>query len=173
VWAAPVLAALLWHGVSVSCRLGCDYLLSLCLLANVILAAGIAARSGLLIGVGFGWALIALPLWVYHCLRTGSVAPSSIALHATGVGIGFLATRRSAVPAGLALVAIPVGLLSLLLARLFTRPELNINAAFRVQDGWTSLFANYVVYLLVQVAAYSILFSLVPKLSGTARRTEE
>lgn len=167
-WAVPVLAALAWHGVSVVQRLGCDYLLSLCLLANGILAAGILTRSGLLTGVGFGWALIALPLWLHVCFRSGGVAPSSVALHGTGVVIGFLAVRRIAIPPQLALAAVPIGLLSVLLARLFTRPELNINAAFRVQDGWTSLFPNYPVYLAVQIVIYSVVFSLVPRAGGRA-----
>jgi hypothetical protein len=165
-WAGLVLAAVAWHGISICCRHGCDYLLSLCFLANIVLAAGILARSGLLLGIGYGWALIALPLWAFHSFHAGGVAPSSIALHGTGVGVGFLASRRTPIPGRLALAAVPFGLFSMLLARLCTRPEFNINTAFRVQDGWTQIFQNYPVYLAVQVVAYTTVFSILPRIGN-------
>jgi len=165
-WAGVVFAAVAWHGVNICSRLGCDYLLSVCFVANLILAAGILARSGLLIGIGYGWALIALPLWAIESFRVGFVAPSSVALHATGIGLGFCASRRTLIPNGLVFAAVPVGLLALLLARLLTRPEFNINTAFRVQEGWTGLFPDHRVYLLVQLAVYAAIFYCIPRVSN-------
>lgn len=158
----PVLAVVVWHGSHTARTLSPDYLLSLCYFSNVILAAGILYRSGLLLGVGFGWALIGLPLWIYQMCLTRYVTISSIAFHTTGLCLGFLALRRTRIPRWIVLTAIPTGLFSYLLAKVFTHPQFNINAAFRVQQGWEWAFPNEHVSFLVQLVAYTLYFWYLP-----------
>lgn len=161
-----VLAVVAWHGVSIVRVLGPDYLFSMCYLANIILAAGVILRSGLLLGTGFGWALVALPLWAINSWVTGQVSLSSMAFHTTGIGVGFLALRRTVLPRWIVLVAVPAGFFSYLLARAFTEPSHNINAAFRVQQGWEWMFSDVRAYVLAQLLVYSSVFLLVPVMSN-------
>lgn len=161
-----VLAVTALHGIYVTRTLGPDFLFSMCFLANMILGAGIIFRSAWLTGTGFGWALIALPLWVFHSYITGQVYLSSIAFHVTGVCAGVLALRRMKLPQWLVLAAVPAGVLSVTLARLFTDPVHNINAAFRVQTGWESVFPGHISSMLAQLCAYSLIFLAVPSLGN-------
>lgn len=163
-WGVLLLAVIVWHGISISLRLGTDYLFSACFLANSMLAAGILARSGLLVGAGFAGVLIALPLWGFHVWTTGQMAPSSLAFHTVGAGVGLAAVRRAVLPRWLALAVIAFWLCSCLLARLFTDPQHNINAVFRVQEEWQPLFHDFRLFLAAQVALYVLVCLFIPRL---------
>ncbi len=168
-WGVAILAIVVWHGIDTVRHLGPDYLFSMCYLANALLAIGIIIASPPLIGVGFGWALIGLPLWTVDAWLSESVSPSSVVLHLAGVGVGILAVRHIELPRRLVLLAIPTGLLSYVLARAFTQPCHNINAAFRVQAGWEAVFADRCLYFLVQAAAYTSVFLLLPAVTDRLR----
>lgn len=165
-WGFAILAVVAWHGIVISRTLGLDYLLSLCYLSHILLATGILVRSAPLVGTGFGWALIALPLWIFDSIHAGRLMFSSLAFHTIGIAVGFLALRRMTLPGWLAVVALPIGLLSFLLARFCTRLEFNINAAFRVQEGWELIFPDYRVYLVVQLAVYAMIFCILPAVNN-------
>jgi hypothetical protein len=44
------------------------------------------------------------------------------------------------------------------LGRIFTDPALNVNAAFRIYDGWEGLFPNYPVYFVVMFLGFAAFF---------------
>ena len=165
-WVLAVLAVIVWHGINISRVVSPNCLLSVCYVANLILAAGILIRSGLLIGIGFGWALIALPLWVVNAVVMGHILISSLALHLTGLCAGFMSLRYQTMPRWLVVVAIPVGLVPYLLGQAFTDPQYNLNAAFRVQNGWQSLFPDFHLYVLVQLVVYTVIFLILPTFSN-------
>jgi len=52
------------------------------------------------------------------------------------------------------------------LARLFTDEKLNINAAFRVYDGWEGLFSNYRIYFLTMLVSFGLFFVMLTYLSN-------
>lgn len=165
-WGLVVAAVLIWHGVGISLAVSPHYLLSVCYVANIILAAGILARSSLLTGIGFGWAVVALPLWIINLFATGQVMISSLALHTTGLSLGFLFFRHKTMPRWLVAAAIPSALVPYLLGRVLTDPRYNINAAFRVQNGWQSVFTDFHLYLLTQLAVFSLFFLALPAVSN-------
>lgn len=165
-WGIVVLAVVLWHGQYTARTLGADYLFSLCYFSNVLLAAGLMLRSALLIAVGFGWTLIGLPLWVADVIVTKTFVFSSLAFHTVGLCLGFVSARHMLFPRWLVCVALPAGLFSCLLARLFTDPHCNVNAVFRVQQGWEWLFPNFLISYLAQNIVYALCFWLLPWVSN-------
>jgi hypothetical protein len=162
-WGLVVVAIVLWHGLNTAQTLGTDYLFSLCYLTNLVLAAGLLCCSTLLIGIGFAWTVIGFPLWLLDVVITRSLVPSSLLFHTGGLFLGFYAARHMLIPRWLILTALPVGLFSCLLARLFTDPQYNINAVFRIQQGWEWLFPNFLTSYLAQVGAYALILSVFPQ----------
>lgn len=165
-WGLAVLAATGWQCVHTFRSVGPDGLFALCYLTNFILAAGVLCRSGLLTGIGFGWTLIAFPLWLVDALVTHTATASCVALHATGLCVGTYALRHTLMPRWIVLAALPIGLLSCGMARLCTAPQLNINAVFSVQQGWNWLFPNHLVSFLAQNVVYSLVFWYLPVLNS-------
>jgi hypothetical protein len=121
--------------------------------------------SGLCVGVGFGWVLIAWPLWLVDTLVVRHFSVSCAMFHTVGLIAGLSALREVRVPRGIAWVAIPTGLAFFLLARWLTDPSLNINAAFHVQPGWNWAFPGLPESLGVQAVAYTLVFWYLPSLS--------
>jgi hypothetical protein len=79
-----------------------------------------------------------------------------------GCSVGFAGVRAVPPPRWLVLVALPVGICACLLARFLTHPCYNVNAVFRVQEGWGGMFPEHRMYLLTQGVAYALVFLLVP-----------
>lgn len=163
-WGLVIVAIVLWHGFYTAQTLGADYLFSLCYLANLVLAAGLLCRSPLLVGIGFAWAVIGFPLWLLDVVITRTLVPSSLLFHTGGLFLGLYAARFTVFPRWLVLAALPIGLFSSLLARLFTDPQYNINAVFRIQQGWEWLFPNFLTSYLTQVGAYALILLAFPRI---------
>ena len=162
-WGLVVVAIVVWHGFYTARTLGADYLFSLCYLTNLVLAAGLFCRSPLLIGIGFAWTLIGFPLWLGDVVITRAFVPSSLLFHTGGLFLGLYAARFMVLPRWLVLTGLPIGLFSCLLARLFSDPQYNINAVFRIQQGWEWLFPNFLTSYLTQVGAYALILLAFPR----------
>ena len=166
-WALPPLLALLWHGLYTALFMHPHYLLFVCYTANCLLGLGILRRSGLLVGMGMGWATVALPLWLYHALLNRDWEPSGIAFHISGVVVGLLAFKDFPFPKGTWAASLGLGLVLQALSRILTHEGLNINAAFRIYQGWEALFPSYSVYLLGMLVGFGSFFILLERINQT------
>jgi len=154
------LLALLWHGFYIAWYVHPHYLFFVCYTANLLLGIGIFVRSALLIGAGFGWTVIALPLWLYDTVLNSGCETSCAFFHLCGVIVGGMAMPRYRLPRHTWCVALGIGLALQFIARMFTDESLNINAAFRVYDGWEGVFSDYAVYFFVMLSGFGAFFVL-------------
>ncbi|MCP4689232.1 MAG: hypothetical protein GY859_14355 [Desulfobacterales bacterium] len=167
LWGLAPLLTLGWHGVYTVYYLRADYLLFVCYTANLLLGVGVLVRSGLLIGAGFGWIVIGFPLWLYEAILLSHWDPSAVSFHVCGLLVGGMAIRRYRLPRFTPVFAIVIAVVLQSLARAFTDESLNVNAAFRVYEGWEGLFSNYAVYTFVMITGFSAFFIL---LTGIVNR---
>lgn len=158
----PAVIVLLWHSGYVYLALDPQYLFFICYPANLLLIVGIARQSGYLIGVGFGWVLAALPLWLYSLHLEPDWELSCALFHLVGLGTGLLAVKQFALPGNLWIGAVGLGLVMQLMARIFTDPALNINAAFQIYAGWETLFHSYDLYVAISTLLFTVYFYLLP-----------
>ncbi len=165
-WALIPLCILLWHSITVSSTLSSDYLFFVCYPANLILIIGILFRLSLFIGVGFGWCLIAFPLWLYSAYLTSEFELSCTLFHITGMVVGLMTLKQYVFPKYTWIAAILLALAMQLSARLFTDENLNINAAFRVYEGWEGVFQNYTVYMMAMLVGFGLFFMVLTTASN-------
>ena len=152
------LGALVWHSGYTAFYLHPHYLLFVCYTANLLLAIGMIIRSGVLVGTGFGWTLIGLPLWVYYAVLNSDWEPSGIVFHVCWVLVGGLAIKDYRLPGYTFCSGLGLGVLLYVLSRIFTEESLNVNAAFRVYDGWEGLFPDYRLYLIIMLIGFGGFF---------------
>lgn len=157
-WGVLPLLVLAWHSMYITMTSSSDYLFFVCYPANLFLVIGIFFRIGLLIGVGFGWVMIGFPLWFYSAFLTGEWELSCILFHVTGVLVGFMTLKHYVFPKATWLAAVLLAVIMQILARLFTDEKLNINAAFRVYEGWEGVFSNYTVYMIFMLLGFAVYF---------------
>ena len=65
-----------------------------------------------------------------------------------------------------------MGILSCLLARVFTHPQYNVNAAFRVQQGWEFVFPDIRASIFAQLMVYSLVFLVISVVSNRRVNSE-
>jgi len=157
-WGIPLLIMLIWHVIDTVLNLSPQYLLFVCYSANLLLCIGIFRRSALLVGAGFGWLLIAFPLWLYDAILTKNWAPSCTLFHIVGLVVGVIVIRSFRLPRHTWLFAMLLGIILQLLARNFTDEALNINSAFRIYQGWEAVYPNYATFYLAMLFGFSLVF---------------
>jgi hypothetical protein len=160
VWGAVPLLALAWHGTYTVQKLDPGYLLFVCYAANLLLGVGILTRSGLLTGTAFCWIVVGYPLWLYDVIRASDWEPSGLVFHTSGLLIGALTMRYHLYPRYAWLPALGMGATLQVLARWFTSPTLNVNAAFRVYEGWEALFNSMLIYRIVMLVGFGTSFAV-------------
>lgn len=156
----PLLLMLIWHVTDTVFNLNPQYLFFVCYSANLLLCIGIFSRSALLIGAGFGWLLIAFPLWLYDAILTCNWAPGCTLFHIVGLLVGVVVIRNYHLPRHTWLFATSLGIVLHLLARFFTDEALNINSAFRIYQGWEKVYPNYATFYLAMLFGFGIFFVL-------------
>lgn len=166
-WGLLPLAVLVWHSLHTFFFLAPDYLLFVCYSANLLLVIGIFARSALLIGSGFGWIMIAFPLWLYDALIHSDWEISCTLFHIVGLVVGAMAVVRYRLPRHTWAFAAIIALTLQALARRFTNETLNINAAFRVYEGWEGVFTDYRVYMTFITMGFSLFFMLLTAINNS------
>jgi hypothetical protein len=157
-WGIPLLLMLIWHVTDTVLYQNPQYLFFVCYSANLLLCLGIFARNALLVGAGFGWLLIAFPLWLYDAVLTNNWAPSCTMFHIVGLLVGGTVIRNYHLPRHTWLFAMSVGTVLQLLARLFTDEALNINSAFRIYQGWEGVYPNYATFFMAMLLGFSTVF---------------
>ncbi len=165
-WGIPLLATLAWHVTHTVLYSNPQYLFFVCYAANALLCLGIFGRSALLVGAGFGWLLIAFPLWLYDAIRISSWEPSCTMFHVTGLVAGAVAVRSYRLPKHTWAFSLALAVCLQLCARLFTDEALNVNSAFRVYDGWEGLYPNYAVFYVSTLAIFGLAFAALTRLNN-------
>lgn len=85
---------------------------------------------------------------------------SCVFFHVAGVLVGLLSVRYYLFPRYTWLIAVVFAFCMQMLARFFTSEEYNINAAFRIYDGWEIIFSNYQTYMVTMTIFFSVYFWL-------------
>ncbi|MCP4400263.1 MAG: hypothetical protein GY801_23520 [bacterium] len=165
-WGLAPLSVLVWHGLYTALYLNPHYLVFVCYTANLLLGIGILIRYPLFIGTGFGWIFIGFPLWLYDAVLNGGWELSGILFHTCGPIVGIMAMRNVRLPRHTWIFAEFVGLVLYGLARLLTDKALNVNAAFRVYQGWEGIFSNYTLYVFIMLVGYGAFFFVLPHISN-------
>ncbi len=165
-WGMSLVAVVVWRGAHIALHSNPQYLYWLCYTANILLCLGIFARSGLFVGAGFGWQLIAFPLWLYEAVRTSSLDPGCTAFHVAGLAIGAAAIRSFRLPKHTWAFSLAVAVCLQLCTRLFTDESLNVNSAFRIYDGWEGVYPNYIVFYLSTLLVFGLAFAALTHLNN-------
>lgn len=157
-WAILPLLVLMWNAVYVSSTLDPQYFFFVCYAANLILIVGIALRIALFIGVGLVWTIVAFPLWLYDSIHLANWELSCGLFHVTGLLMGLFSLKYYRLPRNTWLYAILLGFIMQISARQFTDESLNINAAFRIYEGWEGIFSSYSLNMISMTVGFGLFF---------------
>ena len=112
-----------------------DEILWVCNISNFLLGVSILLSWAPGIWAATLWILIGTPLWLYDCVHTSQIEAHSFFTHLGSSVVGLMACRNHPVKKmyffKTFLILIPVQLLS----RILTRPDFNVNGAFRTYDS--------------------------------------
>jgi hypothetical protein len=128
------------------------HVLWLCNVGNLLLAAGLLLDRPVLTRVAAVWLVPGVGIWYWYVVRPYGFVPSSTAAHLGGLAVGFYALARVRIPRRTWLYALLWYLLVQQVCRLITRPDLNVNVAHRVYEGWTTIFGAYWQFWLALTA---------------------
>ena len=145
----------------------------MCNVAPVLLAVGSGIRDATLVAVGTLWLGYGTPLWLLDLATGSNLIPTSVLPHVLCPVLGILATRELGVPKHAWLHATAALVVVLLLARVFTPPESNVNLVYSVWKGWEAYFPRHDLYLAFGIATSALTFFLVERLLRVVARPRE
>ena len=119
------------------------HLLWVCTASNLLLAGGLLLGRPMLIRVSVMWLIAGLPLWAWDLLEQGGGPVSTFLTHLGGLAVGLHALSRARAARRLWVYAFGWYLALQLAARLWTRPELNVNLAHDMHGSWHDVFNSY------------------------------
>lgn len=132
------------------------HMLWMCNIGNLVLAIGLFFEKPLLVRVAAMWSLPGLIVWCLYVVPTWATVLtgqftfsqlfaviSSSSAHLGGITIGLVALQKLGMDSHAWLYAFGWYFVVQLLARLFTPPNMNVNLAHRVQDGFEQTFPVY------------------------------
>jgi hypothetical protein len=139
-------------------------LLWACHIGAALVGVGLLLRQPVINGVGVLFLCLGTPLWLLDLAAGGEFYPTSCFTHLGGLAIGIYAVRGLGFPKGVwwKATAFLIGLM--LLCRLTTPAEANVNVAFAIQHGWEAHFSSYSVYLttmLIEASVYFLVMELI------------
>jgi hypothetical protein len=82
----------------------------------------------------------------------GEFYPTSCFTHIGGLAIGLYGARRLGVPGGTWWKAVVVLIVLILICRLVTPPQANVNVAFAIYPGMEKYFASHFSYLATMLS---------------------
>ena len=140
------------------------HMLWMCNIGNLVLAIGLFLNNALLVRVAVIWMFPGLAVWlVYVALAWGMFLSSTLA-HVGGMIVGLVAIRRVGMDQTAWRFALGWYLIVQFLSRLLTPPNLNVNVAHSVEEGWRQTFNAYWKFWVV----LTVVTALVLWLIGTA-----
>ncbi len=123
-----------------------------CHIASFLIGAGMIFLRPRLAAVGLLWVMMGLPLWILDLSAGGEFLPTSALTHVGAPATALFFFRRTAFPRGSWWRAVLVLGLLVLLTRLITPAEENVNLAHGIWKGWEGTFyhshALYVGFFL-------------------------
>lgn len=133
--------------------------------ATLTLALGCATKSRRLAALAFSWLSFCALLWFVDVGFGQMAVDTSVLTHLVSFALAVVAVVLLGVPTKTWARA-AFGLLALVvLSRLVTKREQNINLSYTVADGWQGSFTNHVLYLLLLFALSTVLFFGVERLA--------
>ena len=148
-------------------------LLWICNLAPGVLAIGCFARSPSIAALPLLWLGVGTPLWLLDALAGGAVVGTGILVHLGGLALAALAVHHLGMPRGSWYRAVVVLALVMLLTRIATPAEHNVNVAFAIRPGWQPYFPSYAVYFAALLAIFSSAFFAIERVFVRVARTAE
>jgi hypothetical protein len=144
---------------------GLSHMLWMCNIGNLILAVGLFVARPLLIRLAVIWLLPGLPIWLWFIVRPGWWILTSFYAHAGGLVVGLIAIQRVRASRWMWLHALVWYLFVQEICRLFTPPQLNVNAAHIIYPDFQTWFSTYLQFwvvgsLVVAVGLWVIGFGL-------------
>ena len=122
---------------------GVGYMLWMCNISNLVLAAGLLLGQVVLIRIAVLWLIPGLPLWFWYTALGGGWLLTSTLTHVGGLIVGFFALSKARISRWTWVYAFVWYLLMQQISRLVTPAEMNVNVAHRVYSGWENVFSAY------------------------------
>jgi hypothetical protein len=129
----------------------------MCHLGAALVGAGLLSSSAITNGIGTLFLCIGTPLWVMYLAGGGEFYPTSCFPHLGGLAIGLYGVRRLGLPSGAWWKSVVALVTLILVCRLVTPAQANVNVAFAIYPGWEKIFPSHPIYLavmMVQSAGY-------------------
>jgi hypothetical protein len=132
-----------------------------CHLGSFLIGLGLLSRISVFLSIGVSWLVLGNGMWILYLTGGGEFVFTSLLTHLGGIVIGVFALFRYGFPqwtwlwATISLFAVQQ------ISRWITPAEENINLAFRVHNGWESIFPSYSLYLLFLLLFIILLFYIV------------
>jgi hypothetical protein len=131
---------------------GMGNLLWMCNVGNVLLAIGLLSGRRELIRATAIWTIPGLAVWIRYVVGHYETFLSSVFVHVGALVVGLIAVRVVRMDRIAWVYAFVWYLILQVAARLITNPELNVNVAFRIQNGWEQTFSSYWKFWIVMSA---------------------
>ncbi len=135
-----------------------ENLLWACHIGAALVGVGLLFGSASLNGIGVLFLLLGTPLWILDLLTGGEWLPTSCFTHVGGLAIGLYGVRRLGLPRAVWWQSVVTLMGLILLCRLVTPREANVNVAFAIQHGWEDYFPSHGVYLVIVMAQVTVYF---------------
>ena len=137
------------------------HMLWMCNIGNLLLAVSIFLNRPALMRVAVLWTIPGLIIWIIFVVLPWGLVFSSILAHVGGTLVAMFVLLRVGMDRKTWLYATGWYLIVQLLSRLLTPPELNVNLAHHMQNGWEHTFSRYWQFLLtLDVLTVAILWAL-------------
>lgn len=134
---------------------GLPHMLWMCNIGNLVLAIGLFLWWPVMIRVAVIWLLPGLPIWLWFVVRPGWWILTSFFAHAAGLIVGLIAIQKVRASRWTWLQAIVWYLFVQEICRLFTPPELNVNAHL-IYGEFQTMFNTYWQFWIVGTLVVTI-----------------
>lgn len=129
-----------------------------CHCATLLIGIGALVRNADLVGIGSLWLVIGIPLWLYYLLKGGRFYPTSVLTHGGGAIVALLVLRRLRWPRGAWWKAVAALTVLVVLSRLLTPSDLNVNLVFRIAEPSSRGADSPVLLSCLMAAVISVTF---------------
>lgn len=120
-----------------------------CHVASLLAGSGILLRRAALVGTGVLWLLVGIPLWFVYLAIGEPFHPTSLLTHFGGFAVGCCGLKTLGMPRGVWWRALAGLWVLLVISRLTTPPELNVNLAWHVYQRGEPFAGYYPASLLL------------------------
>jgi hypothetical protein len=136
------------------------HVLWVCTVGVAAIAIGQLAGVRMLNAIGTFWLTVGLPTWLFDLANGGEFIPTSMLTHVGGLLIGYTGMARLGLPERTWWVSI-LGMAGLLIvSRLVTPPELNVNLVFSTYGGTSHIVSSHFWNLAIVMAIFTAVFML-------------